>query len=354
VQPLELAAIPLDLARRTTLRLATRSAWLTRVLARRDSRIACLATLQVALLFLLTLRAPVALFFIGPVLLGVVHLAADVRYLVLHRAPPKVLLVASAAVALTLTAVRAGIDFRLFALSRGDQVEVALGMLWIGVALAVALRGKGQKALVVAPLFVGVATYLLMNARLVGLALVHVHNVIALVAWFVLFRRRPGWAIVPLFLIVGLAAVLLSGAYAPWTLAHGGLLAFGVHAERLGAALAPGVRPDLAVALAMTFVFLQGVHYATWTGWIPQDDLRTEGTPTFRMSLRSLVTDFGPVALALIVIVALGFGGVALWDVRKSYAWYMSLAKSHAWFECAFIAYFVASGRTRRGQVSAS
>jgi hypothetical protein len=168
------------------------------------------------------------------------------------------------------------------------------------------------------------------------------------VAWLVLFRRRPGWAVIPLLLIVGLAAVLLSGAYLPWTFRHGGFAAFGVHVEDLGRWLAPGARPGLAVGLAMTFVFLQGVHYAAWTGWIPQDDLRTEGTPTFRMSVRSLLADFGPLALGLVVTLALAFAGMALWDIHRSFTWYMSLAKSHAWFECAFLVYFLVSGARRR------
>src|SRR5580693_9110960 len=108
MQALELAVVPLDVARRTTLRLATRSALLTRVLGRRDSRIACFATLQVTLLFGLAMTAPVALFFLGPILFGVVHLAADVRYLVARRAPPRSLTIPSALFAVGITAVEAG------------------------------------------------------------------------------------------------------------------------------------------------------------------------------------------------------------------------------------------------------
>jgi hypothetical protein len=98
----------------------------------------------------------------------------------------------------------------------------------------------------------------------------------------------------------------------------------------------------------MTFVFLQGVHYATWTGWIPQDDLRTEGTPTFRMSVRALLADFGPVAFGLIVLAAVVFAGLALWDIHRSFTWYMNLAKSHGWFECAMLAYLLVRGGDRR------
>jgi len=352
MRALEVAVAPLDVARRATLQLATRSRWLTRVLGRRDSRVVALATFQVLVLFIFAVRAPVALFFVGPVLFGVAHLAADVRYLVLRQAPPRALLAGSVALAAALTATRAAVGLRHLSAPRGNQVDVAVGMLWIGFALAVALRGRLRLGLVVAPFFLALAGYFLAHAREVGLALVHLHNVIALVAWLVLFRSRAGWAILPLALVVALSAVLLSGAYLPWTAAHGGLLTFGAHAEQLGAWLAPGLSLERGVALAVTFVFLQGVHYATWTGWIPQDDLRTQGAPTFRMTVRTLRSDFGSLALAGIALLALAFVGVAVWDVRQSVAWYMNLSKAHAWFECAFLAYFVVSGQRLRAGAS--
>ena len=352
MQSLELAVVPLDVARRAALRLATRSSWLTRVIARRDSRVALLATVQILLLFAFAIRAPIALFFLGPVLFGVVHLAADIRYLVLRRSPPRALLVTSVVLATALTAVRVGVGMHAIRTAQGERLDVALGMTWIGFALFCALRRRAQKVALTVPLFLGflgVGTVLFLNARLVGLVLIHLHNVIALLAWLVLFRRRLSWTMMPLALVVVLAAVLLSGSALPWTFEHGGLLAFGFHAERLAAWLAPGVAINLAVALTVCFVFLQGVHYAAWIGWIPQDDLRVEGTPTFRMTVRALIADFGPRALALILVAALAFVGVALWDIRTSVSWYMNIAKSHAWFECAFLAYFVVSGERLRG-----
>lgn len=348
MQALELAAAPLDVARRTTMRLATRSALVTRVLARRDSRIAWLASLQVTLLFGVALRAPVALFFLGPILFGVAHLAADVRYLVLHRAPPRSLTLPSVFFAVAITALQAGVHLHLVSARRADPISVALGVAWIGLALGVALRHRVRYAVGSLPLFLGAAWLLVTNAHLAVAALVHVHNLVALLAWLVLFRRRLGWTAVPLVLVVGFGAVLLSGRYLPWTFAHGGLVAFGTYADSLGAWIAPGVRPSVAIAVATTFVFLQGVHYAAWTGSIPQDDLRTEGTPTFRMSVRALAKDFGTVALTLIVVAALAFVGLAAWNTRQAVSWYMTLATSHAWFECAFLSYFVLSGERAR------
>jgi hypothetical protein len=344
LQALELAVIPLDAARRTTLRLATRSPQLTRILARRDTRIACMAAAQVTLLFALSAAAPVAMYFLGPVVFGVAHLAADVRYLVLRRAPPRSLLLASAVLAIAITAARVGASAHALSVRADDMLGVVFGMAWIGVALAVGLRHRVRLAAAIAPFFLGAAGLLVARAHLVNIALVHVHNLVALAVWLVLFRRRRGWAVLPLGLVVAFAAVLLSGACSSWSIAHGGFVAFGMRAAQLGAWLGPGLPVDAAVPLAATFVFLQGVHYAAWTAWIPQDALRSEGTPTFRMTVRNLVKDFGPAALGVIVLLALGFVGLAVWNVRASVMGYLTLAKWHAWFELAFLAYFGVRG----------
>ncbi len=100
----------------------------------------------------------------------------------------------------------------------------------------------------------------------------------------------------------------------------------------------------------MTFVFLQSVHYAVWTGWIPQECLPGEGTPTFRMTVRSLARDFGWQGLALIAVVTLGFAIAAGGHLRQSVAWYMTLARAHVWFELAVFVYLV--GRREAGTVS--
>jgi hypothetical protein len=349
---LDVAVSPLDVVRRRALQLATRSTVFTRVLGRRDSRLALLATFQLAALFGLAVRAPVALFFLGPVLFGVAHLAADVRYLALHRAPPRALLVASVGLAIAITLVRVGVGTHVLRTARGDQADVALGLAWVGVAIALGLRDRPRLRLPILVPLTLLAPVLVMNARAVGLVLVHGHNLVAVAAWLLLFRRRWMAVAVPLTLLVALTAVLFSGAYLPWTFAHGGLAAFGSQADSLRTWIAPGLAPQLGVAAVVTFVFLQGVHYAAWTGWIPQDDLVGEGTPTFRMSLRSLVKDFGPVGFGVIALLAIGFIALSAWDIRLSLRWYMTLARSHAWFELAFLSYFMLRGALPRRELS--
>jgi len=89
------------------------------------------------------------------------------------------------------------------------------------------------------------------------------------------------------------------------------------------------------------------VHYAAWLVWIPQDNLPGEGTFTFRMTARSLVADFGVVALLILGVLAFALLGAATFNPRHAVSTYMSLATFHGYFEIAVLAYFAARGRDR-------
>jgi hypothetical protein len=346
MQALEHAVAPLDVLRRAAFRTATQSSTLTRILARRETRIAALGSAQVLVLFALAVRWPVAMYFVGPVVLGVAHLAADVRYLVFRLTLPRALVVTSAVLAVLLTTVRLCVGLHVANAILGAEADMALGALWVGVALGLRFQGSPVKLAVGAPVFLAAAAFLVTQAALMDLALVHLHNVFAFVLWITLFRRRPGWAALPLLVVVLALAFLLSGRYLPWTAEHGGLLAFGQRGARLASGFAPGMTARTAMAITTTLVFLQSVHYAVWTNWIAQDCLPGEGTPTFRMTVRSLTADFGKVGLGLVVLIIVLFACAACWRLHASVSWYMTLARAHVWFELAVFAYFV--GRAAR------
>jgi hypothetical protein len=52
----------------------------------------------------------------------------------------------------------------------------------------------------------------------------------------------------------------------------------------------------------------------------------------------------------VIAAVAITFGVLALWNIRLSVSWYMTVAKSHAWFEGALLVYFVLRGEHARAR----
>jgi hypothetical protein len=337
----ELAAYPFDVARRKTLWLATRSALLTRVLGRRDSRVAVLATVQIGVLFAFAVAAPVALFFVGPTVFGVAHLAADARYLVLRQRIPRGLIAVSVLAAVTIVALRAlsvGHVLRIPV----DAWEVSVGTVWILAALAFAARDpRSVLRLAWAGLFVALLAGLaLTHVRATTLVLTHGHNLVAVGVWLVLYRRRRAWAAVPVLVLTLLGVAVLSGAV-PFSRAS----AFGTHLASLGAGLAPGASLPIAARVVVLFVFLQGVHYATWLGWIPQDDLRTEGTPTFRMTARGLVSDFGVAGVTLVVVVALGLALLGLFRAHEALTTYLTLARFHGWLELAMLAFLFVGRR---------
>ena len=338
---LALAVYPLDVARRQTLRLATRSALLTRVLGRRDSRVAVLATLQIGVLFALAVAAPVALFFVGPAVFGVAHLAADVRYLVLRQRIPRALVAVSVLAAGTIVALRA-LSVAHVVHGSVDVWEVSVGITWTLLALAWAARGRRAilRAACVGLTVALLAGLALTHVRAATLVMTHGHNLVAVAVWLVVYRRRLAWGAVPVLVLALLAAAILSGA-TPFSWAP----AFGTHLASLGAGLAPGASLAMAARVTVLFVFLQGVHYAAWTGWIPQEDVRVEGTLTFRMTVRGLLTDFGAVGVTLVVTGGLGLALLSVFRVHEALTGYLTLARFHGWLELAMLAFlFVRRG----------
>ena len=85
---LERSVAPLDRARRSWFRFLERRAWTSALLADREKRLAFLVSSHAVLAAWLAVHFPVHLFLLGPVVLGVPHVAADVRYLVLRQNLP--------------------------------------------------------------------------------------------------------------------------------------------------------------------------------------------------------------------------------------------------------------------------
>jgi hypothetical protein len=345
VSALDAAIAPFDLARRGTLRWTTRSALLTRLFARRDSRLALLATAQVAVGFALAVVAPVALFAVAPVLLGVVHIGADVRYLVLRRGLPRALLAVSAGAAAALLGVRVLSSLHAIHV-RTESWELSFGATWILAAFLLGAREAASPwriALVSAALAV-VAGAGLLAPSTAYILFFHGHNLVAVLVWLVLFRRNRGWALWPIAAIgLGLVAIF-SGVFLPFLDSLHASRAFGLDLAQLGRWLAPGLPSRVAASVVVAFVFLQGVHYSAWLGWVPQDELPGEGTFTFRMTVRSLVADFGTVGLASLAAVAVGLAAVAVFRLHEARSAYLTVSNFHGWMECALLVYFVVRG----------
>jgi len=337
-------ARPLDGVRRAALGAITKSHSLTRVVARRDARVPFIAAAQIALIFTVTMTRPLWLFVLGPIVLGIPHLASDVRYLVLRQRVAREVIFVACAASATFIGLRL-LDLFHAAPAHWASLEVSVAVAWIMVAIASGARERKSHApLFILPILLALGTFGALHAGIVRIAFAHAHNWIGVAAWIVLFRKNKRAVILPVLALAAAVTILISGVTLPFTFANG-FRGFGFDLSSVGRWLAPGASPNVAAGVALSFVFMQSVHYATWLVWIPQDSLPGEGTFTFRMTARSLVSDFGIPALAIFALLAFALAGSALFQARSAVSTYMSLATFHGYFEIAILAYFAARGR---------
>jgi hypothetical protein len=344
---IERLTLALDAGRSVWFRWICRSSLVRATLRHKDRRIATLASLNITLAAVGATYFPVLLFTLGPILLGVAHVAADVRYLVLRRKLARWWQNVALAGCVLLLSVRA--LEALGVIQRIQRLELGLAAGFVAAALFAGVAAAGSRARAAAglALLAGVAGLAWQHPATAPLVFLHAHNVIALLAWALLFRRQKSWLVAPLSLIGLAATVLASGALAKQTLASPFVASFHLHVFAIADGLAPFHSARAAVGVTTAYVFLQSVHYSTWLSWIPQEEQPAEGTPTFRMSLRYLLRDLGApgVASTVLVMVAVGLG--ACFQLQRTRALYLSLATFHGYLELALLAYLWTRGSSQ-------
>lgn len=349
----ERAVGPLDWARTGAYRVAFRLPPLKALVTRRDGRVALTASLHALVAFALVVTVPTLLLALGPIFLGVAHVAADLRYLVLRRGLGRlwlsVIAVACGGIVLLRFAQELGANPVAVA-----RLEYAVVACWMGAALAAgaALSRRFGRALLGFVLVAAFGLYAQAEPYAVRLAFTHIHNLVALALWMYLFRGRPRAVLVPLALIVGLSLVLLSGRTYFWTESLGTTQLLGLHVLAASDWLAPGLPFYEAAGLTLSFAFLQSVHYSTWLLVIPQEDVPRQGTPTWRQASRRMTREFGKLGLALVIFTALAVLVAACFDVHRTRNLYLSLAMFHGYLELALGAYFFARGSTPSAAVT--
>ncbi len=286
------------------------------------------------------LFAPLWILLLSPIILGVPHVAADIRYLVLD--PPggrqrELLLVLVPVLLLLICGVAA-----VFGVERRLGVEIALGMGAIGLALIQTApqrgeEGEGARLLLLAVLLV-VTAFLLKHQRETQLVLMHLHNYIAMAIWFTLFQgtgsRREGQTIL-LVLLCSLIVVGVGGLVQPELAAALGSPA-GFGPREAAAVILPGLSLPFAGAVIRLYAFSQLTHYIVWLFLVPSAGNR-----------RTLTEDFGLIGttvLALLIAAVLGAGAFFPIKTRELY---LTASSFHAWLEIACGAFLLlATGRT--------
>jgi len=300
----------------------------------RERRIAWLGVALVLLALAATVTVPLWMLALGPIVFGVPHVVADVRYLVVrpgyHRRLPLV--------------VAAGAPLAVGA-ATGDVV-------WAMIAAAGALfvaRTSWPRRLTGLTVAITLAV---VCARLPGyaeLAFAHLHNLIALALWWAYRPRRTCLHAIPLLLFSALSLALLCGMAEP-VLATAGTLAGPEGASSLRAhlrSLAPFAGPELGFRLVLAYAFAQAVHYAVWLRLVPEEDRAREAPRSFTSSWRALREDLGLTSLAIAFALALGVAVWAAVSLAEARTGYLRFAVFHGQLEVVAAALLWSEGRRR-------
>lgn len=301
---------------------------LSSVLAgRRDLRVATVATASICVAFALAVGAPLWTLAVGPIVLGVPHLLADVRYCIVrpgwHRRPALVVAVGGPLLVGTVMA------------------DVPLSLAAVAGAAAAA-QGSWRRRLAILVIVVAGMLAIAAWRRPSLILLVHLHNVVAIALWWAWRPRRTWVHAVPIAVFAGLSILLWIG-----TVPGGG---FGPASTRLGwdvhaAQLAPGFSELTATRIVALYCFAQAVHYAIWLRVVPDDD-RDRPTPrTFGQTLRALRRELGRPVLALALVTAVFFAVWAVFDLAQSRASYLRFGMFHVTLELCAAALLFIEGR---------
>jgi hypothetical protein len=329
---IELATLPLDVLRSLFLRLVGRTG--RSLLSDRTTRVAAYALFGLLTSLVLALAFPVWAFALGPIVLGVPHLLADVRYLVvrpsLHR---RTLLMATTAIPLVLATFNAnpGIGlaagFGAIAFSKSDlRLRVLLLCAWTAVVYFAAA-----------------------HERVVQVALVHGHNLIALVLFACAFARSRRLGITITIGAIVLAGALLAGVFDSvifgWS-AHASGPKHALEFYGIVDTLVPvAIDPKLAVRLTVLFIFAQGLHYVIWLRVVPEEARERPGIRSFASSLRALDRDVGKIVLVLGALAAVVVAARAAVSLEAARVMYLRAAAFHAYLEIAFGLLLFVEGR---------
>jgi hypothetical protein len=220
--------------------------------------------------------------------------------------------------------------------------EIVLVVVWILVALRPHAGPARLRRVLVATVAIGSGALALGAPTLSRLVFAHAHNLIAVLIWYLLFRRYSGGSLAPLGLILAAAVglVWLGGSALRYT---GGPAWFGMHVDAATNWLAPGVEPSLGRGIVLSYAFLQSVHYGVWLLLIPQEACNARGSTTFAMSLKSAWNDFRPLGLVVIAAGVLSVLGAATLDPVMTSAVYLFVTPFHGYLELVVLASYLAS-----------
>lgn len=327
---------PLDAVRRAALRPF--APWLGRWFRDRAFRVSLAGALSVSVSLSLTAAAPLWLMALGPVVMGVTHLAADARYLVVRQGLHRRALV----IALVLAPA-------LVASWRPDLAWVLAPM----VGAAICARASWAPRVVAALTAVALYALARSHARMSWVVIAHAHHVVALTAWWWWCRRPRGARAVVLAVVAAGFVAIFSGALdatvlRPWALRPPG---DGLDMGTLAATLSPvdpSRDPVMAMRWVLAFAFGQSVHYALWLRLIPEEDRARPAPRTFVGTALAFSRDLGGLVTLVTALATLALIAWATRDVSAARGAYLRVAAGHGGLELGALTLLACERSLRR------
>lgn len=313
------------------------------LVANRELRVALSGSLGMATALGLTLVCPMLLLIISPLLLGVPHLLADVRYLVAqpgHHRRLRLAIPVGAALLLAGTGfgMQAGLTAVLLTLLLADGGDASR-------RVTVTKRGLGL-VLLGGLFYVGFS----VGWYWLELGLAHLHNFLAVLLFYLWQpsgqRRQGRLYLLPVALFVICSCALMFGVVAAGPRALGAFAGYdGLDVDGQRDLLAPLLSLDLATRLLLLFAFAQAVHYTIWLRLIPEEARLRPAPRTFRHSLRALHKDLGSTLLVLALLVGVALALWATVDLAAARTGYFRLALFHGYLEICVLALWWIEGQ---------
>lgn len=168
------------------------------------------------------------------------------------------------------------------------------------------------------------------------------HNAVAFIYW--IGQAKPGsekiTAITSTVIFLGLTAIILLGGFEflyKYFPPQGFIPRFDLSYEDLGQALAPwSANYKTWFNFFVAYVFGQSLHYFVWLKAIPEQHLPTQTPVSFRTSYEWLARDFGKKLLVLLIISIVST--MAMWlvfNMNEARIIYFAIASYHGFHELA-------------------
>ena len=293
----------------------------------RERRVALFGVLLGLTALALTATVPIWMIALGPLILGVPHVVADVRYLLVrpgyHR---RVWLVLAVFAAMCSSMWGLGV--------RGGVISMAVALLFAKCSHA--RRAVGLLAVA--------ALYAVCHRAgwLADALMVHLHNFIGIFLWW-LWRRRLGkahWA--PMAVFAAGTLLILSGQLDAMVLALGGMTAPATHLTfaELDATIAGFAPSQYGLRLVLLYAFAQSVHYTVWLRLVPEEDRPSPTPRSFTRTYRALLQDMGGWVLLAAAVSTAVFAGWAFFNAARARNTYLEIAFFHVYLELVALTLF--------------